>query len=199
MSYPRLRPSPALVVAIVALVAALSGAALAAPVSNKGVSKSKAKKIANKEIDKRAPGLSVAHAETAGNADTVGNRSANDLQTSSGFGSNPQQIADLGATFQSVVTANITTHNTGRVLATASAELTGGAGTRAQCQIVLNGVAGLQYETTFAAAASESTVAINYAQPDLPAGTYTGTLQCKDLTGAVGKDDATMNLYGLGS
>ena len=51
----RSRPSPALIVAILALVASVTGAAVAAPVSNKGVSKSKAKKIANKEIDKRLP------------------------------------------------------------------------------------------------------------------------------------------------
>jgi hypothetical protein len=60
------RPSPALIVAIVALVAALSGAAIAQPVANTAVSKKKVKKIAKKQIKKLAPGLSVDNADNLG-------------------------------------------------------------------------------------------------------------------------------------
>jgi len=51
------RPSPAIVVAVLALVAAFAGTAVAeeATTSAKPVTKKKAKKIANKEIDKRFP------------------------------------------------------------------------------------------------------------------------------------------------
>jgi hypothetical protein len=50
------RPTPALAVAILALVAAVAGTAVAAdPVANTAVSKKKTKKIANKQIDKRLP------------------------------------------------------------------------------------------------------------------------------------------------
>ena len=50
------RPSPAIVVAVVALVAALAGTAVAGPdASTSAVTKKKVKKIANKEIDKRFP------------------------------------------------------------------------------------------------------------------------------------------------
>ena len=59
-------PSPAMVVAVVALSLALVGSAVAGTSTlNKGVSKSKVKKIAKKQIKKAAPGLSVAHADTA--------------------------------------------------------------------------------------------------------------------------------------
>ena len=59
-------PSPAMVVAVVALSLALVGSAVAGTSTlNKGVSKSKVKKIAKKQIKKAAPGLSVAHADTS--------------------------------------------------------------------------------------------------------------------------------------
>jgi hypothetical protein len=67
MSMKRIsRPSPALIVAILALVAALSGAAIAQPVANTAVSKKKVKKIAKKQINKLAPGLSVDNADNLG-------------------------------------------------------------------------------------------------------------------------------------
>jgi hypothetical protein len=52
------RPSPAIIVAIVALVAALAGTAVAGPgadTSAKKVTKAKVKKIANKQINKALP------------------------------------------------------------------------------------------------------------------------------------------------
>jgi hypothetical protein len=69
--------SPAIVVAIVALIAAVAGTAVADPGAGTSVSKKKTKQIAKKqvnklapgiandEITKRAPGLSVASAVTA--------------------------------------------------------------------------------------------------------------------------------------
>jgi hypothetical protein len=58
------RPSPAMVIAIVALIAALGGTAIAGGVINK----KKAKNIANNVVTQRAPGLSVASAKSADNA-----------------------------------------------------------------------------------------------------------------------------------
>jgi hypothetical protein len=55
MNQPRM-PSPAILVAGLALVAALAGTAVAGPgASTSKVTKSKVKKIANKQIDKRLP------------------------------------------------------------------------------------------------------------------------------------------------
>jgi hypothetical protein len=61
------RPSPAMIVAIVALIAALGGSAIAGGVLTK-------KKV-NKIITNRAPGLSVAHAKTADSATSATNAS----------------------------------------------------------------------------------------------------------------------------
>ena len=58
-----------MVVAMVALIAALGGTAIAGGALNK----KKAKKIANSQITKRAPGLSVASAKSATSAGTAGN------------------------------------------------------------------------------------------------------------------------------
>jgi hypothetical protein len=61
------RPSPAIVIAILALVAALAGTALAGPdASTSALNKKKVKKIAKKQVKKLAPGLSVANADALG-------------------------------------------------------------------------------------------------------------------------------------
>lgn len=57
------RPSPAMVVAIVALIAALGGTAIAGGALNK----KKVKNISNNQITQRAPGLSVSSAKSADN------------------------------------------------------------------------------------------------------------------------------------
>jgi hypothetical protein len=52
----RRRPSPAIIVAVVALVAALAGTAVAGPgAETSKITKAKVKKIANKQINKRLP------------------------------------------------------------------------------------------------------------------------------------------------
>ena len=98
----RAKPSPALLVAVVALVAALAGTAIGGvavtSLSKKDkkqvtkIAKKQGKKQANKQIDKKAPGLSVAsatNAGNAGNADTV-----NDLSVQRLFA----QVGTNGAT-----------------------------------------------------------------------------------------------------
>lgn len=78
------RPSPAIVVAALALVAALAGTAVAGPdASTSAISKKKVKKIAEKQainqINELAPGLSVANADTAAsavNANALGGKPA---------------------------------------------------------------------------------------------------------------------------
>jgi hypothetical protein len=60
-------PSPAMVVACVALIVALAGTAVAAGV----LTKKKVKKISNQQISKQAPNLDVKSAKTAAKADNV--------------------------------------------------------------------------------------------------------------------------------
>src|SRR5688500_1321449 len=68
-------PSPAMIVAVLGLTVALGTTAIAAPDGANKISRSKTKQIArkqaNKVVDQRAPSLRVAHANTAGHADTA--------------------------------------------------------------------------------------------------------------------------------
>ena len=77
------RPSPALIVAVFALVAALAGTAIAGPgASTSKITKAKVKKVANKQINKRLP---IDSAELADNAVTTG-KIANDAVTGAKLG-----------------------------------------------------------------------------------------------------------------
>lgn len=72
------RPSPAIVIAVIALVAAIAGTAVAGPQAlTRAISRGKVKKIAakqaNKAIDQRESGLSVEHAQAADTATTADN------------------------------------------------------------------------------------------------------------------------------
>ena len=60
-------PSPAIVIAILALVAGVTGVAVAQPAAKKPVTKKSVKKIAKKQINKLAPGLNVGSADVANN------------------------------------------------------------------------------------------------------------------------------------
>jgi len=80
--FSRSRPSPAMVVAVIALTGAFAGTAIAGPDAiTSAVTKSKVKQIAkkqgkkqaNKQIRKKAPGLSVANAVNAQNATNATN------------------------------------------------------------------------------------------------------------------------------
>jgi hypothetical protein len=75
----QVRPSPAMLVACVALIVALAGTAVAGVATSSklsGKDRKQVKKIArteaNKRITKRAAGLKVAFADSAGNAATAG-------------------------------------------------------------------------------------------------------------------------------
>jgi hypothetical protein len=69
------RHTPAMIVAVLALVAAVTGAAVAGPTATKSALSKKEKKqvrnIADSEINKLAPGLAVKSAATANSANTA--------------------------------------------------------------------------------------------------------------------------------
>src|SRR4051794_38590096 len=72
----RLKPSPALVLASIAVLLALTGAAIAGPRAiSRALTKATVKKISKKQanalITKRAPGLAVASAQSAQSADSA--------------------------------------------------------------------------------------------------------------------------------
>jgi hypothetical protein len=88
------RPSPAMIVAIVALIAALGGSAVAGGVLNK----KKAKKIANNVVTQRAPGLSVASAKSADSATNATNATNANNATNATNAANVDGMS--GATFK---------------------------------------------------------------------------------------------------
>lgn len=71
LSRIRRLPSPALVISTIALIVAVGGGTAALALTDNQKDKKIAKKVSNKQITKRAPGLSVKHAKTAGTATTA--------------------------------------------------------------------------------------------------------------------------------
>jgi hypothetical protein len=191
-----------MLVAGAALVVALAGTAIAGPLATKSVldkpEKKQVKKIAKNQVNKLAPGLSVANAANAG---TVDGANASDLKTSSAFNENTTFDSSLGTSFVNVASATITTQSSGRILASGSADLFGGEiDETGACQIVIDGTGSADYHTEpdDIGAENNAVVAVNFAVTR-PAGTYTASLQCRAVSGTVGKEDAGINVYGLGA
>lgn len=81
-------PSPALAISVIALVFAVGGGSFALAISENKSDKKIAKKVANKQITKRARTLSVRHAQSAKTATTAD--SANSLPA-------PEAVHEVGA------------------------------------------------------------------------------------------------------
>jgi hypothetical protein len=198
------RPSPAVIVAAVAIIAALAGTAIADPSALtsalNGKEKKQTRNIAKDEIGKAAPGLSVAHAGTANNANTLGGSSLANVKPVSGFGQSASVISSLGGSYVTVAQATITTTaNSTRILASGSAELTGAdSDETGQCQIDIDGDSSLAYEVEpdDIGTGNQIVDSVNFATTR-PPGTYTGRLNCRASSGTVGKDDAAINLIGI--
>jgi hypothetical protein len=75
------RPSPALIIASAALFLAVGGSSFALATSDGKTDAKIAKKVAGKLITKRAPGLSVSHANTADQATSAGHATNADHST----------------------------------------------------------------------------------------------------------------------
>jgi 23S rRNA maturation mini-RNase III len=216
------RPSPALVVAVVALVAALVGTAVAEVATTARLDKKEKKqtrKIARKQINKLAPGLSVANADTADNAtnaenaqnavnaqnaenannatnaqnaDTLDGKNSTAFETFSAYGERTANLA-LTAAFQDVTTASITTSGQTRVLANGSLEVEGNGGNDddAGCRIQIAGTNGPENNFTIPDTQfDQDSTSVDFSRV-LPAGTHNVALQC-DEAGAVVVDDAEL-------
>jgi len=111
------RRSPATVVAVLALVAALAGTALAGETATTSVSKKQTKKIAKKQAKKQiaalAPGLSVAHADTADSATSADTADVAGGPVAVGHISNPITGAVNGARTRGFTSVNVTSPSTG--------------------------------------------------------------------------------------
>ena len=182
----KFRPSPAMIVAMVALIVAIGGTAVAAGVLNK-------KKV-NTIITNRAPSLTVASAKNADNAGKLGGLDPTTFKTASAYtqSSAAQAITGTVATIGSPIT--ITTQGTRRVIASAAVHATNGTsppsaanGFYLVCHITIDGNSGVN-QTDFVdpngtfnpvdAAVSPLASAV------VAAGTHTVTLLCSAAGGA---------------
>lgn len=163
------------VVSLIALFIALGGGAYA-------VSKGKVRKIADKEIDKKAPGLSVANATSATNAtnaDALGGQGPSAFQTgaATASASNTQNLL-AGLPAQTVLSTTITLPSTRTV--TANAAVTGNSfgGDDMFCNLSIAGVDGVTNGATFHGTdANGATVALTQSRT-LGAGTHTVLAEC---------------------
>jgi len=174
------RPSPAIIVAVLALVAALGGTALAgSEVHSSAVTKKKvkklARKVADKQITRRAPGLSVASAQ---DAETLDGQDSSELKTASGYAQRTN-VLPVATGFEDIATTNVVTTTRSRVLASASLELEGPGD--AACRVNIAGQNGLENRTTIPDTMFDrGSLSVGFART-VPAGTHTVTLQCRAI------------------
>jgi hypothetical protein len=170
-------PSPALVVAALALVAALAGSALAGrtPEGQPDRLSKKERKQVNKLITKRA----------SSSAATVG------------------VTADIELTgeAQDIATTTINAKR-GRVIAVASVELdgiAGGADDRGRCRLRIAGVDGPLYiQDVPPDGAGRSNVAITFAR-QLGRGSHAVAVRCDAASGELEVEEANLSVWGIAS
>jgi hypothetical protein len=196
------RPQPALVVAVVALVAALAGTAVASdPVATtSAINKKKVKKIANKQIDKRAPDLSVASAESADNAATADSATtAQSAARLAGLAPGSINVASQGfgggsgcdpGTDTVCASTQLQQPRRSDVLVLAAGTFWGNAGATGRCTVDLVNPAepSVQIEVGQATATHTSSdsgdgFSLPHLFQDVPAGSRTFQLKCNQETG----------------
>jgi hypothetical protein len=208
----RSRPSPALVVATLTLVAAVAGTAIADPIGK--LTRKKVIKIAKAQIAQAAPNLSVAHADaavhaetavradTAGNADTVGGKTAGELQATSAYAERSDDL-NLTSAFQDVASTTIQSAG-GRVTASADLQidgLTNNADDDVTCLIQIAGVNGPSHTeaTPDTVAGVAESVTMSLAASAIPAaGAVPVSLRCGFENGAVRVDEAELSVIATG-
>jgi hypothetical protein len=115
------KPSPAMVVSIIALVFALAGSAAAGVATISVLSKKEKKQtrnIAKDEINKAAPGLSVASAETAKSANTANTANSANTANTANTAASATNAASVGGRTVSRIFAEIPVGTTDQTMAT---------------------------------------------------------------------------------
>jgi hypothetical protein len=108
-----MRPSPAIIVAVVALIAALAGTAMAGPgAETSKITKSKVKKIANKQINKQLPWETGDLAQGAVTAPVVGQINTRTLQINVPMNSYGEGTANCQSG-EKVISGGVKVNNTG--------------------------------------------------------------------------------------
>jgi hypothetical protein len=189
------RPSPTIVVAVMSLVAALTGTAIAGPdATTSALTKSKVKQIAKKQIKRLAPSLSVARAasadtaQNAANADALGGDAPAAFQTRATFTELTGQ-PDLTTTEEDIITTSIAIEEPKTVISIATIEAEAPMNAVVHRVGCLMNIAGAQPNDVFAdtipvtADADETTLTVNFAR-ELPAGTHDVALRCRRISGS---------------
>jgi hypothetical protein len=194
-----LRPSPAIVIAVLALVAAVAGTAVAGgPGATTSVSKKKAKQIAKKQVNKLAPGIAnqeITERAPGLNVDKVDGFDAAQISPAS---STDVQSAnqDLISTDQVVLSTTITTSGS-RLLADAAIRLdslNGGNDDEVVCFLRIDGTDGPPYRTGIPdVGADQTTIPLVYGQV-VGAGTHTVEALCREAAGDSEVEDAGLNV-----
>ena len=191
------RPSPAMVVAIVALIAALGGTAIGAGF----VTKKKAKKIAANQVNKLAPGLSVAKAKKANDADALGGKNSAAFET--GAAADTRTNTDpLGTNNEIVLSTNITLPAGKTVTAIASVEASsdGGGNDNINCNLTIAGTDGARQTTYVTPNGLEDSTTLPLTQSRfLGAGTHTVTVECNaGATSTTTVEDRSLSVVSTG-
>jgi hypothetical protein len=184
-------PSPALVISAIALIVAVGGGTFAFAISDNAKDKKIARKQANKQITKRAPGLSVNHASTADNASQLGGLAPSEYTTASDYTQSSAATTITGTAKTIGSPIQITTQGTTRrVIATAAVHATNGVvgtGVYLVCHITIDGTSGVN-DTDYASPAGGFNVVDASVSPlasaVVGAGTHTVTLLCSAAGGA---------------
>ena len=197
-----------MIVAVLALAVAAIGTAVASPTLLK-VTPSKARKIADKRIDKRAAGLSVASATTAESAEnaTTAENAANSTQLEGKSlaqirpvvaGSDNSNEPTLTAAGDEMVSTGVTLTAVSSLSASASVSLIGAdANEGATCVAQLDGVAfGKPFATTFddVGTNNEAVVSIDASLPRVAQGQHRVGINCASTQGTVTKDQAAVSV-----
>ncbi len=196
-------PSPALVVAIVALVAALGGTSYAAftlPKGSVGTKQLKNKAVTNAKLGPNSVGTGKIRngAVTASKINTSGLTVPNDQTASNFTQSSPNQtitgaFATIGAPIQ------ITTTGTKRVFASAAVHAvnTTATGFYLVCRITIDATAGVN-DTAFNQNAAPVDASVSpLASAVVGAGTHTATLQCASVVGGARVVDAALGSWAV--
>ncbi len=206
------RPSPAMIVAVVALVFAMGGTALAV-VGLNGKQRRQVLQLANRQINKRAPRLSVANAKNANHANNADNANtvANAAISSFTIGRSATGSCDpTGTGFVDCGTVSLDLPRSGRVLIVATAGFDGAnsaTGYRGDCRLTADGtVVGAQVangSTTGLGvgfnANTQATTALSAVTGPLPAGTHDLSLTCNQAGGSVEFSNDTVSAVMVGS
>jgi hypothetical protein len=202
------KPSPAMVVSIVALVFALAGSAAAGVATISVLSKKEKKQtrnIAKDEINKAAPSLSVANATNSQNANALGGVGLNSVVTGASDslgGCDPNSI-----TFVSCASVTFDLPRAGRVLGWADIQWhsDSAAPTRAECQMRVDDGA-IGHGMFFGEAVTGNTSALhergvggNFITSNLSAEPHTFSVNCNEPDADIDIDQAAISVLLLGT